>query len=378
MRNAFYLTDTRGTRLRFGTSGTLSFPLISGADNAISVESGRLAANADWFVDVTGCDVTGNGSAAAPWETLSRAFDAARSLTIAPGVTLRINLGPGEHELAGDVGDLPSGVVVCGATPLQRSAFLVTPMGGVVGLTVVAAASQLQDAEVAFADVSGGVNPDALSGVYAVQNAVMGKDGSYFEIVNRDPDNAPSGHITATAVFFQSKLILSDTRCERLALENLALIGHGTQPGLSLRNGDLAHVAARNFDGPALRCLPGGRLTADRLTISSADIGLECQAACVVQGDHVTLTHLHDVAATGVNNAALLIPGAFIGACPVGIVADWGAVVRFEQGRIINTPVAIMADHLAVVGIAGAEITGSITPPITPQPFALVSEENMI
>lgn len=372
----------------------------------VLADAGHRHEAAVWHVDAAdGDDQFGDGSADAPWAGIGKAL-AEAALTLSWGVPVTIYLGRGEYVLDADTAPLPRDLTLIGVEPVVTSVTSVTQMGdpgpGGLPLDILCDAAVPSWAlDVALFSAVGGVAPDALNGAYAILASIVG--GAAIASGETDPARLPSGAVAAVARLYGSRLNITANAGltgETLALHHLTLVGPAGGPALTGRQLMLRDVAIRDCGGVGLTCLSGGRLDAEWLAVSRCVAGLLCQAGSTGDGAHVAVSRMSGAPAlTCARAVALNLPGVSIYGCPEGINADMGAmvdifqgriatvptvgiraawlsVVKFEQGVSLDTPTAIIADHLAVVGIAGATISGSITPPVSAQPFAFVTDES--
>lgn len=207
-------------------------------DDAINSTGGQITTDTTYYVDgsVGGDDVDGDGSALAPWETLSHALDVLRPYRIAPDVTVTIQLEDGTYTLTSPIEDLAheGALKIKGKNTYTKSMSSVQSSSGSAGnYSVILNLDDVTNVTTSdyaiILTASGGTNPTYLVEVHDITN--VDSVNNRITINSKHSAGVPSGAVSASVIILKSTLFFvgcTGINNAKISLENVIIRGDGT------------------------------------------------------------------------------------------------------------------------------------------------------
>jgi hypothetical protein len=245
-------TGTTGTEV----DKTFVEDLLDLLDTEITTAGGTIIANTTYYVETTGSDTTGNGSAVTPWATLTKALSVIRAYRIQPGIIVTIQIGDGVFSHTSAITSIPYGVTITGKNTYTKTLSSIQSSSGSAGAYSIVInvdnVANVTTADYAIIDgTTGGTTPFYAQGCFDI--TAVDAVNNRITIASTHQVGVPSGAVGGTVTIL--KTILSFTGVNGIYLDNpeysvtlnkLAIVGNGTggTSGIALSYGATAECTA--------------------------------------------------------------------------------------------------------------------------------------
>lgn len=292
-----------------------------------------ITANTTYYLDPTGNDTTGDGTANNPWFTINRAYEALANETIAGGVKVTIQLNDGTYNYTSTVTpDHPQSaqITVSGTTVYTlNSTNLVSVSGTAPNRSMVLTVDDTSNC--------------AVGDIIEIRNAA---NGTYGVLINGATQitSVNTSNSTITCNFFQGSTTYAPT-----GAITANIVGHKTMVTFNGCNGFLAQNS--------------NQINVDKIGFDGVDLGYTLFYA---YGTSKIYTTSNDVNAIRFINGAQALYGGYIrceyasfGYCARGLYAGYGGIIQASRAQVSGaTLLGANAVHGSYIGMDYVFIIG--------------------